>query len=658
MSDDVVSLNLDGSFAGSASEAAEAGDKLASALDKLGSSAAKAKLPEADRLKVLEKGAERAASAVDKLAAAQKKIADGNARSVEKSGFVDALAGSGKFASASNLVGKLFGERAKDGLQKGAASLGVAADELGITPGMLASAGGLLKGAGGVVLSAGETVLKAAAALAAAGVAVAAVGFRFAVEKTSEKQIQSAILDKLGAKGGFELALKLAADFNLDEGDALTKVKGLLGAKFSQAEIPALVRIAVGIGAVKGEEKGKAFLEKLETQAAKGGKASEEAVKGFAEAGVDTEAVYKSLAAKLGISVDQAKAKVKAGSIDMKDALAAVKDAAGKQFGDIADKMGDSVPGQINKLKIALGQLFADVDLGPLKDFLKSMSEALAGPGGAALKSGIKDLFAAISHALFDPFKGEEGKKKLERMLLTIGSALKSTAEAVNAAAPYIAKGIDLLDALFGAHGGANEDSGIIKALHGFVEIMTAVQNLDPDAAVAGAQKVLDALFGTGTEQGSQGGGMIGQAIVDGLTNAIVSGAGGAIASVVSMVEGVIAAARGAADAHSPSRKMGALGADMGDGLTDKLDAANDNATRAGADLASAAVGGAAGATGGAGGALGGAGGGGAPIVINVYVTAAPGMTPAQAQAIGDVVSERVRRELRAVGRERGERAA
>ncbi len=651
--DDTVSLNLDGSFAAGAESAADAGDKLAVALDKVAASSAKAsKLPalvtDGERQKILQ-----TAAALDKLNAAQKKIGEGHAKSVEKSGFVDAFASSGKFATASNVVGKLFGDRARDGLQKGAGFLGSAADDLGVTPAMLSSAGGVLKGAGGVVLGAAEGILKASAALAAAGVAVAAVGFKFAVEKTSEKQLQSAILEKLGAKDGFKLALKLAGDFNLDEGDALGKVKGLLGAKFKEAEIPALVRIAVGIGAVKGEDKGKAFLEKLEAQQNKGGKASEETVKGFAEAGIDAEGVYKSLAAKLGISVDAAKAKVKAGTVDMKDALGAVKDAAAKDFGGIADKLGGGIPAQLNKLRIGFGQLFADVDLGPLKDFLKQMNDAVAGPGGAAVKDGITKLFGAISHALFDPFKGEEGKKKLERLLTTMGNAMSNFADAVTTAAPYIAKAIDLLDSLFGAHGGENESSGPIKGLHAFVEVMQAVADLDPDAAAQAALRLFDAIFGTDlASNASDGGTAVGQGLVDGLTNAIVGGASGAIGAVVSMVEGVISAARGAADAHSPSRKMGKLGDDMGDGLTDKLDAANDNATQAGADLAGAAVGGAAGAAGGAGGALGGAGGGGAPMTINVYVTPPPGMTQAQADATGAAIGEAVRRELRTIGRE------
>ncbi len=660
--DSTVSLNLDGSFESSAESAASAGEKLGAALDMVSGSSARVKAPSGE-LRRMAADADMATRAMDKLRAASAKAA-GTGGGVGKGvggSIPTALQGSpkmpGGFQQIVGVVGKLFGGGAASGLVSGAAKLASASDALAPFGPLLSSGAGLLKGAGGVVMGAGAGIVTAAAALAAAGAAVTVAGYSFAVQQTSMKETQSAIFEKLGAKGGYKIALKIAADYNLDEGDAIAKMKGLLGAKFSEAEIPAIVKVAVGIGAVKGEEKGKAFLDQLEKNAAKGGKANEEAVKGFAEAGVNVEDVYARMAKKMGVSVAVAKAKVKAGTVDMKDALNAVRESADADFGGIAEKLGGTVPAMLNKLKIVFGSLFDSVDLGPIKDFLKNLLGAFEGPAGGALKGAITELFGALSHAFLDPFKGEEGKKKLERMVTTAANALKQFADAVNTAAPYIAKAIDLLDALFGAHGGSNEDSGVIKALHGFIEAMDAVSNLDPGAAAAAAQKILDALFGT--DDASAGGKGIGDALVSGLVDSITGGASGAISAVVSMVEGVISAARGAADAHSPSRKMGALGDDMGDGMVGKLDAANDNASRAGAELAQSAVGGAASATGGAGGGLGAGGpaaGGG--IVIQVSVAPPAGMSAAQAGALGTTIGEAVRRELRAVERERGERAA
>lgn len=641
---ETVGLNLDGNFAAEAEKDAAGAEHLSASLGKLAGAAAKVKAPAwsgDDWLKVMEKGAERAAKRMDELRAASAKargLGDGVTSSGPGGGIPTALKGPPPtFNAFQKLLGSIndvFGQKAAGGVAKGAISLSEAGAKLAPIAPALASSGAILFAAG--------------AALAAASGALLGAGLKFSVEKSSEKEIQSAIFGKLG--GSYDVALNLAAKFNLDEGKAVETVKTLLGAKLNGADIEVWTKILVGVGGVRGEGKAQALLEKIATTAAKGGKASEDSIKGFAEAGVDVDKVWAKLAAKLGVSIDKAKAKVKAGSVDMKDALDAVKGAASDDFGGIADAIGGSVPGLLNALRISFGQLFADVDMGPLKEMLGSLIDVMKGGPGAELKSAVTELFGNLGEALFGAFKGEEGKAKLSKFVKDVAAAVREAASAVKALTPTFRALEDVVMQLAGkAPGAISKIASTLETVQSvlgpivgvFLEVRGVVSDVFgsiADLIMAPLGLVRDA-WASFTGDAKTGGSAIGSNLVEGITTALFSGMGGAIGAIVGVIQGVIDAAHGAADAHSPSRKMQKLGGFMTEGLA-VGQSENDNAARAAADTAQGAIDAAAGASGGAGaagGKGGGAGGSGITVIVQVQGGA---LTGEQIQAVKDAAYE------------------
>ncbi len=93
----------------------------------------------------------------------------------------------------------------------------------------------------------------------------------------------------------------------------------------------------------------------------------------------------------------------------------------------------------------------------------------------------------------------------------------------------------------------------------------------DVNAAVDGGMAQVPA--SVSAQEGPAGGAAagVGQSIVAGLQGAILAGAGAVASAAAALVSGAINAARAAADAHSPSKKMGALGDDMWAGLNEAL---------------------------------------------------------------------------------------
>ncbi len=651
-----VALQFAGNFVAAANDGASAAVRLATGLDQVAGSADKVKSPPA--LKTIQKDADAAARSVNLLSKALSfsAKAQDNAFSAKMKEFASkgtprdlmpktgaGAAPPGNFSKLVGGVGRLFGGDAAAGLVKGASFLSGAGEKLQPFAPLLSMGSGALKAAGGVVLGAAQAILVGAGALAAAGVAVGAAGIKFAIDKTSEKELQSKILGKLG--GTFDLPMKLAMQFGLDEGKSIEMVKGLLGAKFKQTEVPALVRIAVGIGAVKGEGKAAAFLEKLESTAAKGGKASEDSIKGFAEAGINVDKVWAALAKKLGVSVEKAKGKVKANSVDMKTALEAVKEAGSADFGGIADTIGSGVPAKLGKIGILFGSMFNDVDLGPLKGVLDNVAGVLEGGTGAELKGAIKELFSAFNTTFLSQFQGAEGKAKIADFVRDAVGGMRELAGTIRSLEPTVR----VITTVGMAAASALPD--VMNFL--LLPVQTAQSTIQMFKEVGAA---IESLLGT-TESAKStaesGGTDIGSSLVSGITNAILGGQGGAISSIIGMVTSMIGGGRAAADAHSPSRKMGELGGDMVDGQVGAVEGGQDRAAAAGAKLADATAGGAAkGGAGGKGKGAGAAGEGGGEAPMQIIMNFAPGTTPGQAQAASAAAGEEWRRQRRMAARE------
>jgi hypothetical protein len=634
---ETVSVNLGGNFAGEAAKQASAADALAKALVGVGAGAAKVKT---NALGALGLDAGPVGRVLGQLRNTQGQFTSAGA-------FEKMLGGSNAFGKISGVVGKVFGAGASDFLNKGAAGLARAADSLGVKPEQLAKAGSLIV-KGGAAVGAGAAVLAAAAAALVYGAARLVTGaVEFGIEQSSIKEKVTAAI----GKEGYDVAIKVAGDFGIDQNKAFEQVKGLLAAKFSATEVPAIIRIAAGIGELKGEGKAAAFLEKMEAMANKGGKANEEAVKGFAEVGISSDKVYAALAKKLGVSIDQAKAKVKSGAVDMKVALQAVQEAAGEDFGPVADKLGKSVPGLLNKIKIQFAQLFANMDLGPLRGALEAVSKVLGGPAGEKLGASLSKLGNAVLKALFGPFEGAKGEERLTRFITALTGAIEITTSVIVALAPYIENAVEFLSRVFSDKGASTEKAtGFAKALFGVLDALTAIVTLDMSGFLSAMGDI-----GTGIMQAFASWSF---AAMEAGLNAALSfadgiggGLGAAIAAAANLGHSAIQAAKQALGIASPSKAFAFIGNMSAEGYATGAND-NDSPAAAGEAMAAKAAGGAAGAAG-ATAAAGAKGGGG--LTLNLTVNAGAG---ADGQKLGEDILTVLRPALRQLQREAQERAA
>lgn len=610
-----VGLNLDGSFAAEAQKAAQAGEQLDKALAKV----EKAKIDAAAAaMKRLRTESDAAAAAMRKAA----KGTGGFGGSTPTSLLGSPAAASG-FQRIVQSVGKLFGDQAAGGLVRGASWLAEASDKIGPWMPLLESGGTMLLGAGGAVAKGGEVVLKAAAALAAAGVGLAAAGVKFGIDKTAERNAANSALEKLGMNGGYEVAVDLSAKYHLDPADAVTQIKKLLNAGFSKTEIPTLIRIKAGME-TSGLD-GDALLKKLETIKL-GSKVGTKDVEGLKKLGIDVGAVYQEIARSTGQSMDQVKAAVKAGTLDADKLVKSIEKVADVKFGPMADELGNSVPGLLNKLSLSFGELFSGMDLGPIKGFLEMLDQALHSKAGGALKKSLQDAFSAIGDVL--------KKVKLKDVTDGIGMAAagierfaglirsNSTGLASLVGLTFRFAGALVLVASYAVFFADQMASGVATAID---QVSAFV-----DAALSMATTVISTIADLPAQALD-----LGSQIVDGLVEGILSSAARAIAAATSLVDEVIGAARTAAASHSPSQKMMDLGeGGLGEGLVVGMGAANDNASKAGAKLANAAMGGAGTATASglgavpsaAGGSQGARGGGGVTVIVQMSGGGAAGV--------------------------------
>ncbi|MCC6559648.1 MAG: hypothetical protein IT372_42570 [Polyangiaceae bacterium] len=525
----------------------------------------------------------------------------------EQSGFNKLVQGAAKY----------LGPGAAEALSSAGARLAEASDKLGpFVP--LIEAGGKVLLAGAVALTA------AAAALVVAGVAIAAklliAGAKLSIESTTFREntvgaMAAVLKDAAAAESLFRSTVKLAVELGLDKEETVARARSLITAGFRGEEVDIVIRAVADVRAAKGDEAGNALQKVLEKAKSKGvfdqGSLGE-----LAEAGVQQDLVVKALAKNLGLSIDQVKAKLKAGQLEVADGVKAILDAAKEQTGGAAEKAASSVPALLNAIKIEFESLFDSVDISPLKELLATIKSLLGSGLGAELKSELSRLSGSTFKTLFGDLQSEEGKKKLEALLKTIIAGVRGAAAVVEALAPVVSGWVD----------------SIVKPLQFIVEVKAKIDEV---------RAFIEGLDFSGAAVA------LGRSIVDGLIEGIESGASALWSKITSVVNGAFDAAAGpkGADSHSPSRKAAKLGGFISQGFVVGMQGGQRDVGDAGAALALRALRGPAGdnpvandnaiapraAR---------AGGEGAGVTIVVQVTAGPGTTREQAQASGRVAGE------------------
>ncbi len=606
---ETVSLNLDGSFAANAAKAAAAAEKCDNALKKLGSGKTGVDAADAS-MKKLAQDSDAADKAMHKLKAAQDQ---------QEKARKAMLASQGR-----NDQGQSW----------------AAADKAGSS---ISAGGTVLAGAAGLALAAGAKLMDAAYEMEKAklkmGLDLGMIGGKMAIAESGKRDLQTAIMKKLG--GSYDATVSLALKLGIDSDDAVEQTKKLLASGFSKREIPVLMKIKAGMDAAGFD--GDALFKKLETIKL-GSKVSAKDIEGLKKLGIDVGKVYEEMARASGQSVDAVKAKVKKGTADAGQMVAAIEKVAGAKFGPIANILGNSIPALLTRIAVRAKELFAfdGKQMDPIKKELNGVIAMLEGSVGQELKASLGALFGAVSGV----FAGNQ--KEMIAEVRELAAELRQLAKVIHENEDGIRKFMRALAQMKAADiesmikhwtevakgaGKAGEATERAKKAAEEIKKKTGMGDspIGPGGLPGGDgaekwQVSLDAGDAAKDALGDKGAD-VGDAMSKGLTDGIANGESAAVTAAVAMVTNAIAAARAAADAHSPSRIMANLGdVGFGGGLVAGMDAANDNVGKAGAKLAGAGMGGAAAgmgavpAAGAGGGKAGGAGG--APITITV--TAGP----------------------------------
>jgi len=485
--------------------------------------------------------------------------------------LVDKLTGpAGKMAaSVSNLEGKLN-------------SLGSAAESIG-------GAFNAIKNSviGDIAKKAGELVV------AGAQLAIDASSFK----EDSIMALKHLVGTQAEATALFEKADELAGRLGLEDAKVVGQLQKLIASGFSASTALAAVEAAANLAAARGEASAEAFTSLLSTIEAKG-KFDTGAISKLAKAGVRTEDIYNQLAKTLHKSRSEIEAMVKAGKIDAATGIEAATAVINEKFGGAAAESANTFSKLLFRLKDALGDLFQDVDIGPLKDALKAVLTAINGPAGAEVKAGINHFFGAIFKVIGSLFDGPEGAKRLEETLHSAARAFELAAKVVEVAGPILVTMIQLfVDACNLANDGKDLIVGAFEAIASVFDFLDGVVSEGVALFVAGITALWDflvgavtgivdtvtglpesidaALSGVGESLLASASG-IGTSIIDGLVAGIVGGASAVVSAISSVASGAIDAAKSALGIHSPSDVFANLGHFTAEGFGEGL-AANDS---------------------------------------------------------------------------------
>lgn len=522
-------------------------------------------------------------------------------------------------------------------------------------------------------------VVGAGLTIAAGHIAIEATEFKrrmlevFRITEGSQEQAQ-ATLDSIAAmadKAG------VSAE-SLDDVYASLRRLG-----FASLDAKNIMAAMLDVKALGGDQAAEAFqklFEKIQTSGEFKFEARE-----FLAAGITKEQVAKSLQgmdAYKSMTVAQIEAAMDAGKIKAVDGMNAILSAVnqtadqGKGLGTESMAItGQSLEGQIERLKNTFKDLLSSVDLSPLIDLIKQMDDALKSPEGQAMMKQLVDSFHELGPAFKEIFTPgnvhaiitlvgalfQMGKVFTGGVVKAIVGMFGPLRDVINLSDhdssgwTKLAHGLQLIGEVIGfvvaaiAYG----IGAIVFLLAGLFEIIyeigagiydffaTTLPNWVSSGweAVKGAFKAVIAWFEGLPDTFAN----IAQAIVDAITGKLTNGIQSVQVSGKKMGDALADAAKNSLQVHSPSKVFEDIGANVVAGLNIGVDKniANDNAV---GDLGATAssqpsVTSSAASV----------GGGGRQIIIqnvNITVQASPGMTAAQARDIGAAVAEGFRERL------------
>jgi len=212
---------------------------------------------------------------------------------------------------------------------------------------------------------------------------------------------------------GAELALETMADnAGSDIKPLVEQFKELRLAGFGTQNALDAIAASLSVTAVHGDKAGGAVYDLIKSiKANKQGLLDAGALETVTKAGIPADHYKEALAKLKGVTVDQVESLVKAGQVSADEGLGALLSTIHEKLdkeeglgGAAKTLLGDSVPGQLQRLQNILRRLFADAGVaGPMVRALKALNDLL-GENSATGKK-LRQIFAWLFGAVADLFE-------------------------------------------------------------------------------------------------------------------------------------------------------------------------------------------------------------------------------------------------------------
>ncbi len=509
---------------------------------------------------------------------------------------------------------------------------------------------------GSALMSAGlDFITKSALAAAAALGAVAVASTVFALSQADQKRnLQLTLEAMLGSEqAGVQMeeqlnALAKTLPVTRERIDSLAV--SLINAGQTGDTLMRTIKALATVEATAGAE-GAGKLENLIEKWNTLGKVEPINAKQLAGTGITIDALNSLIAQKMGTTVANVEALMKAGKVKVSTGVDALNEIIEKRLGGVASKKLSLLSVQFEKAKENLGNLFEDsLGAGGIERFSAAIMDVLgllddSTQSGMSLKFLLGEIFTPLGEAMtgiLPLVKVLIIQLEIEalRMYIFLKPAIKAIRELLGEVDEettiefvrtlgqvvfYTAAALTLAVGAVVAVGAAIAGAFIIPIQDG---ILALVGFYDSVVSVWDSIKGLDVF-------------QIGSDLITGFVNGIEDSASKVWDSMSDLGKKALESMGISLDAHSPSRKAMALGMFTGEGFAMGLDASNDNADAAATrmvQLPAAAP----------------AGGGRGGVTFNIENHFGPGTTQADAEAIGDAVLEKIKAAYESIGIQMG----
>lgn len=290
---------------------------------------------------------------------------------------------------------------------------------------------------GGPQLAVASRVLGVYEAIAGKMASLVEKGAELAIQAASFRDAMTGAFQGMGKSAAasdalYEKAMTLAVATGRDPNLIAAEFKKLTAAKFKDSQLPAIAKMLADVSDVKGEGKANQLEKLLEKTQAKGS-LDNRVVSALVNQGVSQKELYEQLAKVLHKPVADIPGLIKTGKIDAATAIDAISKVVERGVGGVADKIANTIPALVMRIKIALSTLFDKVDVTPVKAALQQILKLITGPEGKALKQNITDLFSNL-FALIGGVATKGGV--IKGVFNTVSGAIRTVADVIKAITP------------------------------------------------------------------------------------------------------------------------------------------------------------------------------------------------------------------------------